>query len=114
MTAKEFVLDYINNHPENLDENGRPYFSSIYELLKEESSDAIYSEETCGSRWWNNTFQVSEINGKLIGYDWAETTGDDSPYWKGWVFDEDSICYVEPKEVIITKYVAVNEVTRES
>lgn len=58
-------------------------------------------EEDCGScRWWMNTFRVVEIDGMLIGFDYASTTGDDSLRDKGWEFDPDSICEVERKEEV--------------
>lgn len=102
--AKQFLLDYMNTHPDNLDEEtGKPYFDNLYDLISE-SYDAIYSEDLGDSRWWTNTFVVDEFDGKLIGFKWAETTGDDTPYEKGWEFDEDSICFVEPYDVTITKY----------
>lgn len=107
--AKEFLIDYMNNHPDNRDEHSnKPYFTSLYKMLRE-IYDSDYEEETYGSRWWDNIFVVQEINGKLIGFEWATTTGDDSPYDKGWEFDEDSICFVEPYEVTITKYRKIND-----
>lgn len=107
--AKEFLIDYMNNHPDNLNkETGKPYFDDLYDMLRE-IYDLEYHEDTYGSRHWDNIFVVQEINGKLIGFEWATTTGDDSPYDKGWEFDEDSICFVEPYEVTITKYRKIND-----
>jgi hypothetical protein len=103
MTAKEFLLDYMNNHPDNRRENtGEPYFETLYDMLSEYGW--LYKEDLHDSRWWTNIFVVDNINGRLIGYNWASTTGDDTPYEKGWEFDEDSICYVEPYEVTEIKY----------
>ena len=101
--AKEFLLDYMNNHPDNINKDGKPYFQSLYKMLNEIYSP-IETQDEWASRWWTNFFAVQEINGKLIGFMWASTTGDDSAYWKGWKFDEDSICFVEPYEVTVTKY----------
>jgi hypothetical protein len=101
MTAKEFITDYIKNHKDNIDENGIPYFSNISKFFEEIGNDFIWNEDYGDSRWWKNLFCVQEINGKMIGYGWATTTGDDSIFDKGWSFDEDSICYV--KEQIIKK-----------
>lgn len=104
MTALEFVTDYMNNHPDNIDEDtGQPYFDTVYSLLCE-IHDPIYSENAGDSRWWSNLFQVQEINGKLIGFEWAVTTGDRTPYECGWKFDEKSICFVESYDVTVTKY----------
>lgn len=102
--AKQFLIDYMNNHPDNLDEDtGQPYFTSLYEMLSE-IYDVLSSETTHISRWWDNMFVVQEINGRLIGFDWAQATGDDTAWEKGWEFNENSICFVEPYEVTITKY----------
>lgn len=35
-------------------------------------------------RWWTDCFTVVEVNGMLIGFADAITTGDDSPSDKGW------------------------------
>lgn len=104
MTAQEFVLDYILNHPDNKDEKGQPYYSDLEEYFKDQGYEYDWSEVTSSSRWWNNLFVVSEMNGKLVGYDWAKTTGDTSIWDTGWEFDEDSICFVEPYEVTKIKY----------
>jgi hypothetical protein len=108
MTAKEFLLDYIQNHPDNKDENGNPYFETLEEFFREVGSDYFWSEVTRSSRWWDNLFAVQEFNDKLIGYEWARSTGDMSIHDIGWKFNEDYICFVEPVEVTITKYKKIN------
>lgn len=104
MTPKEFVLDYVLNHPDNRDDEGQPYYSNLEEYFGEEGYDHEWSEVTSSSRWWDNLFVVQEINGKLVGYEWARTTGDMSIWDVGWEFDEDSICFVEPYDVTVIKY----------
>lgn len=104
MTAKEFVLDYALNHSDNKNDKGEPYFADLEEFFRECGYEYDWSEVTSSSRWWDNLFVVSEINGRLIGYDWARTTGDMSIWDIGWEFDEDSICFVEPYEVTKIKY----------
>lgn len=47
---------------------------------------------------------VVEVDGMLIGFDGATTTGDDSPSDKGWEFNPSSICEVQAKEVTTTVY----------
>ena len=102
--AKQFLLDYMNTHPDNLDEEtGKPYYDTLYYMIKD-IYDPLIEQDEWDSRWWTNLFAIQEINSKLIGFQWAETTGDDTPYEKGWEFDEDSICFVEPYDVTITKY----------
>jgi hypothetical protein len=102
-TAKEFLLDYMNNHPDNQDENRKPYFDNLYDMLYE-IDDIEYEVKIGSSRWWNNMFYVQEINGRLIGFDWATNNGDWSAKDSGWEFNEDSICFVEPYIETITKY----------
>lgn len=104
MTAKEFVLDYVLNHPDNRNDKGEPFFSDLMEFFKDSGYCFHWSETTSSSRWWDNLFVVSKMNGRLIGYKWARTTGDNSIWDTGWEFDEDSICFVEPYEVTELKY----------
>jgi len=76
----------------------------IYMTLNELGKE-VYSEPAGNRRWWKNIFKVVEINGMLIGFRDAVTTGDDSAEDKGWNFDENSICEVERKEemkVVVT------------
>lgn len=68
----------------------------IEELLVH-TLDPIHSEEINHRRWWKDRFDVVEINGKYVGFDTAETTGDRGPSDVGWEFDFDSICEVEKK-----------------
>ena len=109
-TAKEFLLDYIQNSPENRnDKTGLPYYRNLTEFFNEVGYDYDHYEEKGDSRWWSNGFAVQEINGKLIGYEWATTTGDDSPTDKGWQFNENSICFVEKKQKTIDYYEKIKE-----
>lgn len=104
MTAKEFVLDYVLNHPDNRNDKGQPYYSTLEEFFKDCGSEYDWKEVISSSRWWDNLFVVNKINGRLIGYEWANTTGDMSIWDTGWEFDEDSICFVEPYTVTKTYY----------
>lgn len=104
MTAKEFVLDYVYNHPDNKNDKGESYYSNLDEFFRDCGYEYDWKEVTSSSRWWDNLFVVQEINGKLIGYKWAQTTGDMGIWDIGWEFDENSICFVEPYEISITKY----------
>lgn len=106
MTAKEFLMDYILNHPDNYDVEGKPFTDNLTEFFYEIGGGFLYKESLGNSRWWENLFLVQEINGKLIGYNWATTTGDTNAQDRGWEFDEDSVCFVEPytEKVVLTKY----------
>jgi len=68
-----------------------------YEVLTEFGKE-VYSESVGKRRWWEDIFKVVEIDGMLIGYRDAVTTGDDSTYDKGWEFEEGSVCEVERKQ----------------
>jgi hypothetical protein len=61
------------------------------------SGAILYREGIEDRRWWKEVFYVVDIAGVSMGYSGAETTGDDSPYDKGWEFDTASICEVERK-----------------
>ena len=69
------------------------------------SAKEIHSEVTGSRRWWDEVFKVVDVDGTKIGYDWAETTGDDSARDKGWEFDPESVCFVEEETVTVTKTV---------
>ena len=69
----------------------------IIETLLEE--EEVYRETLTKHRWWIGIFVVVDVGGKLIGYDWAETTGDNTAEEAGWEFDPESICEVKTQEV---------------
>jgi hypothetical protein len=52
-------------------------------------------------RWWEDLFIVVEIDGMLIGFNGAKTTGDESPYEKGWEFDINTVGEVEKIEKLV-------------
>ena len=106
MSAQEFLMDYLLNHPDNHNIDGEPFTTNLVDFFIEIGSECIWNEKVSSSRWWDNYFLVTNINGRLIGYNWAFTTGDDSAFDKGWEFDENSICFVEPYTEVktITKY----------
>lgn len=78
---------------------------AIIETIRD--AKVIWSKMTTSRRWWDEEFRVVEIDGMLIGYDGADTTGDESATDKGWEFDPSSICEVEAKQVVKTEYVKV-------
>lgn len=63
-----------------------------------------WSGDEAERRWWTERFTVVNVDGMMIGFDDATTTGDDSPSDKGWEFDPSTICEVSPREVTITVY----------
>ena len=76
--------------------------SDIIETIRD--AKEVWSGNDSDRRWWTDCFTVVEVDGMLIGFDDAKTTGDDSPRDKGWEFDPSSICEVVAKEVITTIY----------
>ena len=75
---------------------------SVFEALTE--SDTIYSEVKSEQRWWNSVFRVAKVGDELIGYMWAEATGDNNAGDLGWEPDADTICFCESFDVTVTKY----------
>jgi len=87
------------------------YFGKIKKELSEAAlieglkwTDTISRKVESKSRWWNDVFCVAEIDGMLIGYCDAETTGDLCAAAHGFVFDPSSICEVKKVERTITDY----------
>jgi hypothetical protein len=68
------------------------------------SAKEVYCEVTDSRRWWDEVFRVVDVDGTKIGFDWANTTGDDSARDKGWEFDPESVCFVEEETVTKTIY----------
>ena len=73
--------------------------------------DPVWEGERSHRRHWADVFRVVEIEGVLIGYGAAETTGDDSPHDKGWELELDTICEVAPvtKLVEVTTYEPISK-----
>lgn len=81
--------------------------NELYDLLIcELDPKRVHQEEIDSRRWWSDTFEVVEIMGKLVGYNGATTTGDDTPIEKGWEFDPNSLYFVEKvtEMVEVTSY----------
>ena len=92
---KKHVGEYLRVQDMNDSED------SIIELIR--YSDEIYSEIVDTKRWWKVVFRVVEIDGMFIGFDDAETTGDNSPSDVGFEFNPESI--VEVEKVVEIKHV---------
>lgn len=74
-------------------------FQMVKDVLLD--ADEVYKSKGDRHRWWTQYFVVVDIYGMMIGFDWATSDGDDTAEDKGWEFDPESICEVEPE--IITK-----------
>ena len=64
----------------------------------------IWSGNFSSRRHWTDCLSVSKVNDMLIGFDDAQTTGDENAYDKGWEFDPESICEVEESQITTTVY----------
>ena len=76
--------------------------ASLVETIRE--ATRVWRGDESSRRWWTDCFTVVEVNGMLIGFADAITTGDDSPSDKGWEFDPSTICEVVAKQVTTTVY----------
>lgn len=61
--------------------------------------DNVFEQHEGEHRWWIDVFRVVDIDGTLIGCTSAKTTGDSGLRDIGWIFDWNSLCEVERKEV---------------
>lgn len=77
----------------------------VYSTLVELGNE-VYTKVRDNRRWWDTVFVVVEIDGMLIGFESATTTGDASAVDTGWEFDEDSIYEVECRKEtkVVTTY----------
>lgn len=75
----------------------------ILEILRGENN--LHREEVDRRRWWNVYQYTVEIDGMLIGYDYAEANRDESVYDLGYEFDPSTVCEMEKKEKTVIIYV---------
>ena len=93
---KEHVMRYCQKHSWPASEE------NLVEVICE--GDVVFEGVGVSKRWWTENFKVVKIDGMLIGFTDAKTTGDMSPFERGWEFDPDTICEVERKEVLTVQY----------
>jgi hypothetical protein len=82
----------------------------VYRLY---NTEALYSEQAGGHRWWDDVFNVAKVGDRFIGYEWAHSTGDKSLDDLGWEFDLSTVCFCEPYEVTETRYRKIADAGRE-
>ncbi len=88
-----------------LDDDGK---TDLVEIILE-YGEKIYQKLISDHRWWDNYFVVKNIDGMLIGFEDAQTTGDENAYDKGWEFDPETVCEVEKVEKIVYEYNPVQQ-----
>lgn len=72
---------------------------SIHDYLV--NQPLVYEENKGKHRWYIDTFCVTTVAGRIIGYTSFDCTGDGCD---GWEFDENSVCFAEKYEVTVTKW----------
>jgi len=92
---KEYVSAYLKKGGTN------PSDEAIIEEIRD---CVIWSGDFSSRRHWKDCLSVAKVGDMLIGFNDAQTTGDDSPYDKGWEFEPESICEVIPYEVTEIRY----------
>lgn len=75
---------------------------TLLEILFE--SEEVYTKKISNSRWWYTEFVVTNVDGMLIGYEYARANRDEHVRDLGWEFDESTICEVEAVQETITVY----------
>ena len=93
----------IKNHVIKYNE-AKGYGTTDEDIIEMIMKSEIWRGDESSHRWWMTFFGVSMVDGMLIGFEGAETTGDDSAVEKGWKFDSSSICEVEVKAVTTVVY----------
>lgn len=76
--------------------------AELIEILTE--APVVFEQKLSASRWWNNMFIVTEVEGMFIGYNYAQANRDESVQDLGWEFDKKTICEVKPVEKVVTVY----------
>jgi hypothetical protein len=79
---------------------------TLLEILTE--AEEVYSKKISDSRWWYTEFIVADVDGMLIGYEYAKANRDENVRELGWEFDYDTICEVEAVQETVTVYRKVN------
>lgn len=75
---------------------------TLIEILTE--ANEVYVKKVSDSRWWYTEFIVADVEGMLIGYEYAKANRDESVRDLGWEFDETTICEVEAVQETVTVY----------
>jgi hypothetical protein len=72
--------------------------------IARDCGNRVHREEFDTRRWWVEYLYVREIDGMLIGYYDAETSGDMSADERGYEFDPSTICEMKPVEKVVITY----------
>lgn len=98
---KEHIKNHLIAHNQK---HGYPVTDeALIETLRDPKAVWKGGEEQ--HRWWACYTKVVEIDGMLIGFQDARSSGDMSAQERGWEFDPKSVFEAEAKEVTTTVYV---------
>lgn len=75
---------------------------TLIEILTE--ANDLYKRKVSDSRWWYTEFIVVDIDGMLIGYEYASANRDEHVRELGWEFDPSTICEVKAVEKTVIVY----------
>lgn len=67
-------------------------------------TDLVHEEISSSHRWWVEYLTVVKVDGMLIGFGTAKTSGDMSVDERGWEFDPDSIGEMIETERVVKVY----------
>ena len=99
ISAKEFLKEaYLRRYGKEPSNDSELAEYLVY------CNDKIHSEEVSEHRWWIETLDVTNIEGRLVGYGWGKTTGDNALSDLGWEFDWGTVGFVKAKQVTTTVY----------
>lgn len=93
----------------SLPSSDNEYFEVLWECGK-----GVAELDRDSHRWWDTFTIVKQFDlgqqGKFyIGYEWAWANRDQSIFDLGWQFDQGTISFYKPKEIVTTTYVEISE-----
>ena len=100
----EEIIDFLKEEYEKKYNVPNATDKELVEWLGELRDGAVHKEVCTTHRWWYDWFFIVKIGDKLIGYDWATTTGDMTPRECGWEFDFDTLREWKEEQTTITCY----------
>lgn len=92
------AIEFLRNH--NAENNWGVEERDLFETLNE--SKRVHEQRRAVHRWWNSVYRVCEIEGNLIGFTWAESTGDSDLSDLGWEPHLEDIHFCEKHEEVVT------------
>lgn len=106
MTIEEIKKYLANYSKEQWPQHGTPDINNDNQMMEilTGSGKELAEQDRDSYRHWDEITIIKQIGDKVIGYSWADGTGDMSIFDKGWEFDWDSVAEYEPYQVTVTAY----------